>query len=109
MVGSTRHRWLYAILLDDAVLRSAKFRAANPARRSGMPCIYVGSTGLTPAQRFERHRAGVKSNPFVQRHGIRVLDDLCCPLETNRSDEAEHEERLYAEVLRRQGYAVWQN
>ncbi len=109
MSPTKRHRWLYAILLDDAVLRSPKFRAANPARKSGMPCIYVGSTGLTPVQRFERHRAGVKSNPFVHRYGVRVLDDLCCPLETNRSDLAETEERLYAEVLRRRGYAVWQN
>jgi predicted metal-binding membrane protein len=46
---------------------------------------------------------------FVQRHGVRLIDDLCCPLETNRSDEAEVEERLYAGVLRSRGYAVWQN
>ena len=103
-----RGRWLYAILLDDAVLGVASFRAANPGHRLGTHCLYVGSTGLTPAQRFERHKAGVKSNAFVRTYGVRVLDDLCCQLDTSNSDEAEAEERLYADALRKRGYAVWQ-
>ncbi len=38
-----------------------------PAR----PCVYVGMTGLDPDERFDKHKAGIKSNRFVRVYGLR--------------------------------------
>lgn len=64
---AARHH-VYVIELAPAVLRHAKFRAANPHRDPAKPPLYVGMTGLDPAIRFERHRHGVKDNAYVRRY-----------------------------------------
>jgi len=60
-----RHH-VYVIELDRAVLKHAKFRAANPGHDARKPPLYVGMTGLDPETRFERHKYGVKDDPYVQ-------------------------------------------
>jgi hypothetical protein len=54
-------RVLYLIELDQRVASEPSFRAANPNYIPGMPCFYVGSTSLTPQERFEQHTSGRKN------------------------------------------------
>ena len=99
---------LYVVLLDPAVLQHKKFRDANPRHHPTRPCVYVGLTGLDPAQRFKNHKAGVKANGYVRRYGIRLLPGLYCRFRNMPRPEADRMERRLAEVLRGHGYAVWQ-
>ncbi len=57
------HHNVYVVLLDPAVDQVRKVRAANPKRNPNQPCVYVGMTGLTPEERFENHKAGIKDAP----------------------------------------------
>lgn len=40
---------VYIIDLTKAVLKSGRFRTANPDYKDGKPCVYVGSTALAPS------------------------------------------------------------
>jgi len=64
------------ILLDHAVIRFKKVRAANPNRDSTKPSVYVGLTGLTPEERFLNHKKGIKCSSIVKRYGIRLWPEL---------------------------------
>lgn len=99
---------VYVVELSKGVLREAKFLRANPDYQPGMPCVYVGMTGLTPDERFDKHKAGIKSNRFVRQYGLRLRPDLyeCynpMPYEGARDMEVE-----LAIGLREEGYGVWQ-
>jgi hypothetical protein len=99
---------VYVVLLSDAVWSEAAFRKANPDHHPGRPCVYVGMTGLDPDLRFDRHKAGVQANRFVQRYGLSLLPELYevynpMPYEAAREMEVE-----LAIGLREEGYAVWQ-
>lgn len=101
------HR-VYVIELDPAVLGEHRFRERNPGYVAGMPCVYVGMTGLPVAQRFANHKAGRKSNRYAYQYGVRLLPELyeCFnPMPFAAAQEMEFE---LAEELREQGYAVWQ-
>lgn len=101
---------VYVIDLDAQVLSSAKFRRANAGHVEGKPCVYVGSTGLTPEERFERHRSGRWANEFAKAHGVRLRPSPYAgtgPFATRA--EAEAAEAALAERLRGRGYAVWSN
>ena len=102
-----RHH-VYVIELSRDVLRHAKFRRANPQHDPAKPCLYVGMTGLDPETRFERHRYGVKDNPYVRRYGIRLRPDLYAELNPLTYAAAQRMERVLAGELRADGYAVWQ-
>lgn len=102
-----RHN-VYVIELDRAVLRHAKYRAANPHHDAHKPPLYVGMTGLDPAIRFDRHRYGVKDNSYVRRYGVRLRPDLYAELNPLSYKEAQRMERVLARELRNDGYAVWQ-
>jgi hypothetical protein len=54
------HHNVYVVLLDPAVGRVRKVRAANQKRDPKKPCVYVGMTGLTPEERFANHKAAPK-------------------------------------------------
>jgi hypothetical protein len=43
---------------------------------SGKPFVYVGMTGLDPDIRFDKHKAGIQSNRFVQQWGVRLRPEL---------------------------------
>lgn len=102
------HHNVYVIELDRAVLDEPRFAAANPRHYPEKPCVYVGSTGLSPEKRFENHKSGRKANRFVRKYGLRLLPMLYeeyNPL--GYEDACEMEEELAA-MLREKGYAVWQ-
>ena len=99
---------VYVIELDPAVLKVRAFRARNPGHRGGMPCIYVGMTGLPPGERFQNHKAGIKANRFVRDFGKGLLPDLFECYNPMPFEAAEQMEIELAEELRAKGYAVWQ-
>ena len=96
------------MLLSDRVWNEPSFRRANPDYDHRKPFVYVGMTGLDPDTRFDRHKAGVQANRFVQRYGVRLLPELYevfnpMPYEAAREMEVE-----LAIGLRESGYGVWQ-
>jgi hypothetical protein len=99
---------VYVVLLSSDVLDEPRFRKANPDYVFGKPCVYVGMTGLSPDERFDKHKAGIRSNRFVRRYGLRLLPGLYevynpMPYEAARDMEVE-----LGIGLREQGYGVWQ-
>jgi hypothetical protein len=99
---------VYVVELSRDVLYEPRFRKSNPDYEPGKPCVYVGMTGLTPDDRFDKHMAGIKANRFVTRYGLRLLPALyeCynpMPYEGARDMEVE-----LAIGLRESGYGVWQ-
>jgi predicted GIY-YIG superfamily endonuclease len=108
-IKRSRHRHsVYVIELDPAIYNSARFRKANPDHDLTKPCVYVGCTGLTPEQRFEKHKAGIRANKYVQRFGLRLLPKLYAYANPMPYDAARDMEVELAIALREQGYAVWQ-
>ncbi len=99
---------VYVIELDGRVLNHARFRAANPNRDITKPCVYVGCTGLSPEQRFEKHKAGIRANTYVQRYGLRLLPKLYAYANPMPYDAARDMEVELAIALQEEGYAVWQ-
>ena len=102
------HHNVYVIELDGRVLNHARFRAANPNRDMTKPCVYVGCTGLTPEKRFEKHKAGIRANSYVQRYGLRLLPALYAYANPMPYDAARDMEVELAIALQAEGYAVWQ-
>jgi predicted GIY-YIG superfamily endonuclease len=105
---SRGHHSLYAIELDRAVWKNRAFAARNPGGAAG-GCLYIGVTGLTPEERFERHRAGTQSARLVHAHGIRLRLDLVEGFARLPYRIAACMEPRLAAWLRAQGFAVWQN
>ena len=105
---SRGHYSIYAIELDRAVWKHRAFRARNPGGAVG-GCLYVGVTGLTPEERFERHRTGTQSGRFVRTHGLRLRLDLVEGFSRLPYPIATCMEPKLAAWLRAQGFAVWQN
>lgn len=102
------HHHVYVIELDPRVLNLARFRAANPDRDMLKPCVYVGMTGLTPEQRFAKHKAGIRANSYVQRFGVRLLPKLYAYANPMPYEAAREMEVELAIALQEEGYAVWQ-
>jgi len=100
------HRNVYVVLLDSAVGKNRKVRAANLKRDPKMPCVYVGMTGLSPEERFANHKAGIKSAWVVKRYGLRLLPELYRHLNPMPFSAAVQMEIDLAEDLRRAGYTV---
>lgn len=100
---------VYVVELDREVLTERRFVRENPGRDQSKPCVYVGSTCLTPEERFRHHMRGHKANLFVYRYGVRLRPDLYAHYPDLTRDEAELSERELALALRRQGYGVWYN
>lgn len=96
------------VLLSDRVWNEPRFRRANPGHDITRPCVYVGMTGLDPDLRFDRHKAGIQANPFVQRYGVRLLPQLYDVFNPMPYDAAREMEVELAIGLREQGYGVWQ-
>lgn len=107
MVLQENHH-VYVVELSNDVLFESKFKKANPDYVYGKPCLYVGMTGLDPDLRFDRHKAGIQANKYVQRFGLWLLPDLY-----ERYNPMPYEDARYMEVdlairLREAGYGVWQ-
>jgi hypothetical protein len=102
------HYSVYVVELSLDVLLEGRFRKANPGYLQGKPCVYVGMTGLDPDVRFDKHKAGIQANRYVQRFGLRLLPRLYevynpMPYEGAREMEVE-----LAIGLREEGLGVWQ-
>ena len=70
------HHHVYVVELSERVWSEPRFRRANPNYDLTKPCVYVGMTGSDPDLRFDRHKAGIKSNRFVLEYGLRLLPSL---------------------------------
>jgi hypothetical protein len=105
---SRQHHHVYVVELDPAVLNLARFRQANPERDLLKPCVYVGMTGLTPEERFAKHKAGIRANAYVQRFGLGLLPKLYAYANPMPYEAAREMEVELAIGLREEGYAVWQ-
>lgn len=99
---------VYVVELDDRVWNEGRFRRANPDHELGKPFVYVGMTGLDPDLRFDRHKAGVQANVFVQRYGVRLLPTLYEMYNPMPYEAAKEMEVELAISLRERGYGVWQ-
>jgi hypothetical protein len=102
------HYHVYVIELSKDVLYEAKFRRCNPDYTPGMPCVYVGMTGLDPDVRFDKHKAGIQANTYVQRYGLRLLPDLYEGFNPMRYEDAVKQEVEVGIDLRSAGFGVWQ-
>jgi len=107
-VAARHHHHVYVVLLSNDVLYEPKFRKCNPDYDPAKPCVYVGMTGLDPDTRFDKHKAGVRANRYVQRYGQRLLPELYeCYNPMPYAAACEMEVEL-AIALREAGYGVWQ-
>jgi predicted GIY-YIG superfamily endonuclease len=102
------HYHVYVIELSKDVLFEGRFRKANPGYRTGKPCVYVGMTGLDPDLRFDKHKAGIQANRYVEHYGLRLMPELYEIYGPMTYDEACALEVELAIDLRESGYGVWQ-
>ena len=107
-MGQRSHYHVYVIELSKDVLYEHGFRKANPDYVPGKPCVYVGMTGLDPDVRFDKHKAGIQANRYVQRFGLRLLPELYEIYNPMPYDSARDMEVELGIDLRESGYAVWQ-
>lgn len=103
-----RHHHVYVVLLSDEAWDSARFRRANPDYLLGQPLVYVGMTGLDPDVRFDKHKAGLQANRFVQRYGLRLLPHLYARYNPMSYEAARDMEVELGIALRARGFGVWQ-
>ena len=99
---------VYVVELAGNVLDERRFMKANPGYVPGKPCVYVGMTGLDPDIRFDKHKAGIQANRYVQRFGLRLLPDIYEAYNPMTYDDARAMEVELAIDLRSGGYGVWQ-
>jgi len=104
--GANDHHSVYVVLLSPEVRRFRKARLLNPKCKADTPCVYVGMSGLAPAERFANHKAGIKSAYVVKQFGIRLLPELYEHLNPMPFEAAAQMEADLAEDLRAQGYFV---
>jgi hypothetical protein len=98
---------VYVVELSKAVLDEKKFLKSNPGYVRGMPCVYVGMTGLDPDVRFDNHKAGIHANKYVTRFGLRLMTELFEHLNPMPYGDAQYMEVDLGICLREQGYGVW--
>ncbi len=103
-------RNLYVVELDPKVFEKEKrFAEANPHWIPGKLCVYVGMTGITPEERFRKHKSGHKAGRFVQRYGRHLLPEFYQDFNPLPYDLGQAMEQQLAQQLRDDGHAVWQN
>ena len=102
------HYHVYVVQLADEVWNSAKFRRCNPDYQMGQAFVYVGMTGLDPDLRFDKHKAGIQANSFVQKYGLKLLPQLYEKYNPMGHLEAKRMEVELGIMLRARGFGVWQ-
>lgn len=65
-------------------------------------------TGLDPDVRFDKHMAGIQSNSYVRRYGLRLLPDLYEGFNPMSYQDAVAREVEVGIDLRSAGFGVWQ-
>jgi len=99
--------YVYVIRLDDAVLKSRKFRDSNPDMNLNLPCFYIGQSYHNPETRFWQHKKGYKGNHFVKDFGLGLcprLYESLNPIRTRK--EAEKIEQYLTNHFRAKGHGV---
>lgn len=104
----SHHYHVYVIELSDEVWSVGRFRRANPDWQLGQPFVYVGMTGLDPDVRFDKHKAGIQANVYVQKWGLRLLPQLYSMYNPMPYEGARDMEVELGIALRELGYGVWQ-
>lgn len=104
----SHHYHVYVIELSDEVWNVGRFRRANPDYQLGKPFVYVGMTGLDPDVRFDKHKAGIQANVYVQKWGVRLLPGLYAMYNPMPYEGARDMEVELGIALRELGYGVWQ-
>jgi hypothetical protein len=102
------HYHVYAIQLSHKVLEERKFMKSNPNYILGMPCFYIGMTGLDPDIRFDKHKAGIQSSKYVEKYGIKLVPELYVKYNPMSYEDAKYFEVDMGIRLRNMGYGVWQ-
>jgi len=102
------HHFVYVVLLSKEVLYEPRFAKSNSDHDPSRPCVYVGMTGQSPDVRFDKHKAGLKSNKFVRLYGQRLMPELYECYNPMPYDAARDMEIELAIHLREKGYGVWQ-
>jgi hypothetical protein len=103
-----KHHHVYVIELSKEVLLESKFKRCNPNYHDGKPCVYVGMTGLDHDVRFDKHKAGIQANSYVQKFGLRLLPDLYEAFNPMTYEDATAMEVEIGIDLRSAGFGVWQ-
>jgi predicted GIY-YIG superfamily endonuclease len=78
----------------------------NP-KGDGKAGYYVGMTGLSPEQRFQNHKSGVKAARIVRRFGERLVPRLYQHLNPMSFQKAKEMETFLADSLRKRGFVVY--
>src|SRR6266480_388390 len=73
----------------------------------GKAGYYVSMTGLSPRQRFENHKNGIKSARVVKRCGERLVPRLYAHLNPMPYEKAKQMEVALADSLRKRGFLVY--
>ena len=107
-ISRKQHYHVYVVELSDEVWNIARFRKSNPDYSLGKPFVYVGMTGLDPDLRFDKHKAGIQSNSYVRRFGLRLLPGLYTMYNPMPYEGARDMEVELGIALREAGYGVWQ-
>ena len=80
--------------------------AAHSFRIWDLHCHLSGVPGLTPEERFENHKKGIKAAGVVKRYGVKLLPELYAHLNPMPFEAAVQMEQDLAEDLRRLRYTV---
>ena len=102
------HYHVWVVELAKQVLDEPRFMKANPGYQADKPWAYVGTTGVDPDVRFDKHKAGIQANRYVQRFGLRLLPEIYAAYNPMSYDAARDMEVELAIDLREGGYGVWQ-
>jgi predicted GIY-YIG superfamily endonuclease len=78
----------------------------NP-KGDGKAGYYVGMTGLTPEERFQNHKQGIKAARIVTRCGERLVPRLYAHLNPMPYAQALTMEATLADSLRKRGFVVY--
>ena len=101
-----KHYHVYVVELSNDVLLNTKFMRSNPNYLPGKACVYVGMTGLDPDLRFDKHKAGIQANRYVEQYGQRLMPELYALYNPLSYDEARSLEVEFGIDLRERGFGV---
>ena len=102
------HYNVYVIQFSHKVLNERKFLKSNPNYIQGKLCFYVGMTGLDPDIRFDKHKAGIQSNKYVKKYGLRLVPELYLKYNPMSYEDAKYFEVDLGIRLRNIGHGIWQ-
>jgi hypothetical protein len=104
--GDGRERWTYVVYVIELDRTACSDRRAKCGGCGRTP-VYVGQTALSPEERFEQHRAGVRSSQWVRKYGKWIRRRLAPRLEFATQPEALLAEAATGRRLAAKGFCVY--